>query len=52
METTRKRRTREEVVAAFKGTMRSKKERMMKNIMRMEHLEQQGFFSQETLLAV
>jgi hypothetical protein len=52
METTTKKRTREEVVAAFKETMRRKKNRMIENVMRMEHLEQQGFFSQETTLAV
>lgn len=45
-------RTREEVRAAFKESMRRKKERMKDNIMRMEFLEQQGFFDNETTMAV
>jgi hypothetical protein len=45
METTKKR-TREEVRAAFRETMRKKKERMEENQKRMEELEQQGFFDE------
>ena len=44
METTKKKRTREEVRAAFRETMRKKKERMEDNLKRMEELELQGFF--------
>ena len=44
METTKKKRTREEVRAAFRETMRKKKERMEDNLRRMEELELQGFF--------
>jgi hypothetical protein len=43
METSKKR-TREEVRAAFRETMRSKKERMEENLRRMDELELQGFF--------
>jgi hypothetical protein len=52
MNTTTIKRTREEVRTAFRETMRKKKERMEANILRMEHLEQQGFFAQETPLAL
>lgn len=52
MEATKMKRTREEVIAAFKESLRKKKERMEQNIIRMEHLEQQGFFSHETSMAV
>ena len=45
METTKKKRTREEVRAAFKEKMRKKKERMEDNLRRMEELELQGFFA-------
>ena len=44
METTKIKRTREEVRAAFRETMRRKKERMEENLRRMEELELQGFF--------
>ena len=44
METTKTKRTREEVRAAFRETMRRKKERMEENLRRMEELELQGFF--------
>ena len=44
METTKKR-TREEVRAACRETMRRKKERMEENLKRMEELELQGFFA-------
>lgn len=44
METTKKR-TREEVRAAFRVTMRRKKERMEENLKRMKELELQGFFA-------
>jgi len=37
--------TREEVRAAFRETMRRKKERMEENLKRMEELELQGFFA-------
>jgi hypothetical protein len=46
MNPTNLKRTREEVLAAFKASMLRKKERMEANILRMEHLEQQGFFAQ------
>jgi hypothetical protein len=52
METTSMKRTREEVRAAFRESMRKKKERMEANILRMEYLEQQGFFAQETIPAL
>ena len=45
METTKTKRTREEVRAAFRETMRRKKERMEENLKRMEELELQGFFA-------
>ena len=45
METTKKKRTREEVRAAFRETKRKKKERMEDNLKRMEELELQGFFA-------
>ena len=44
MESTTKKRTREEVRAAFRETMRKKKERMEENLRRMEELDSQGFF--------
>ena len=44
METTKKR-TREEVRAAFRETMRRKNERMEENLRRIEELELQGFFA-------
>ena len=44
METTKKR-TREEVRAAFRETLRRKKERMEEDLKRMEELELQGFFA-------
>ena len=40
-----KKRTREEVRAAFRETMRKKKERMEDNLRRMDELELQGFFA-------
>lgn len=40
-----KKRTREEVRAAFRETMRKKKERMEENLRRMDELELQGFFA-------
>ena len=52
MNTTTIKRTREEVRNAFRETMRRKKERMEANILRMEHLERQGFFAQETTHAL
>ena len=45
METTNKKRTREEVRAAFRETMRRKKERMEEDLKRIDELEQQGFFN-------
>lgn len=45
METTKKKRTREEVRAAFRETMRRKKERMEEDLKRIDELEQQGFFN-------
>ena len=45
MEITKRKRTREEVRAAFRETMRKKKERMEDNLKRMEELELQGFFA-------
>ena len=45
METRRTKRTREEVRAAFRETMRRKKERMEENLKRMDELELQGFFA-------
>ncbi|MBQ6378912.1 MAG: hypothetical protein IJJ56_08990 [Prevotella sp.] len=45
METTKTKRTREEVRAAFRETMRRKKERMEENLRRMDELELQGFFA-------
>ena len=45
METTKKKRTGEEVRADFRETMRKKKERMENNLRRMEELELQGFFA-------
>lgn len=46
MNITSVKRTRDEVRAAFKDSMRRKKERLEANILRMERLEQQGFFVQ------
>ena len=45
MEPTKKKRTREEVRAALRETMRKKKERMEDNLRRMDELELQGFFA-------
>lgn len=45
METTKTKRTREEVRAALRETMRRKKERMEENLRRMDELELQGFFA-------
>ena len=45
MEKTKTKRTREEVRAAVRETMRRKKERMEENLRRMEELELQGFFA-------
>jgi hypothetical protein len=45
METSKRKRTREEVRAAFREAMRKKKERMEDNLRRMEELELQGFFA-------
>jgi hypothetical protein len=45
METTKTKKNREEVRAAFRGTMRKKKERMEENLRRMDELELQGFFA-------
>ena len=45
METTKRKRTREEVRAAFRETMRKKKECMQESLKRMEELELQGFFA-------
>ena len=44
METTKKR-TREEVRAAFRETMRRKKERMEENLKRMEEFDQLDFLA-------
>jgi len=44
METTKRKRTREEVRAAFKDFMRRKKERQMQARMELEVMSQQGFF--------
>ena len=45
METTKKKRTREEVRAAFRETMRRRKERIEENLKRIDELELQGFFA-------
>ena len=44
METTTKKRTREEVVAAFKETMRRKKELEQQAIQELHLMREQGFF--------
>ena len=45
MDTTKTKRTRGEVRAAFRETMRKQKERMEENLRRMDELELQGFFA-------